>query len=274
MSSKIQGTVKWFSNKKGFGFITPSEGSPVSEDVFVHQSSVSSDGYRTLSEGWTVEFTVVDDSDGRIKAENVTAPGGGVCTGPVRRRNKNKEDDAIKGDSENKAADEPKFAKKKNSRGGKKGGKSEKPESSTFWHAILTSDVKASLETKSIRSSTGTIDVSVGDFRFKLGSGGYSSCAHASGKLGEGTFTCDEAGQANMTWQKAISFENGEWKAKTVEECGLPVTISLADDAVTNVKPDETALTLWGDVPTDPRTALEANGFLMRRVVLTPKGSR
>lgn len=45
-------------------------------------------------------------------------------------------------------------------------------------------------------------------------------------------------------------------------------------DAVTNVKPDETALTLWGDVPTDPRTALEANGFLMRRVVLTPKGSR
>lgn len=32
-----------------------------------------------------------------------------------------------------------------------------------------------------------------------------------------------------MTWQKAISFENGEWKAKTVEECGLPVTISLAD---------------------------------------------
>jgi len=92
--------------------------------------------------------------------------------------------------------------------------------------------------------------------------------------LGEGTFTCDEAGQANMTWQKAISFENGEWKAKAVEECGLPVTISLADDAVTNVKPDETALTLWGDVPTDPRTALEANGFLMRRVVLTPKGSR
>lgn len=121
-----------------------------------------------------MEFTVVDDSDGRIKAENVTAPGGGVCTGPVRRRNKNKEDDAIKGDSENKAADEPKFAKKKNSRGGKKGGKSEKQESSTFWHAILTSDVKASLETKSIRSSTGTIDVSVGDFRFKLGSGEYS----------------------------------------------------------------------------------------------------
>ena len=41
-----------------------------------------------------------------------------------------------------------------------------------------------------------------------------------------------------------------------------------------NVKPDETALTLWGEKPVDPREALEENGFLMRRVVLTPKGGR
>ena len=46
--SKVQGTVKWFSNKKGFGFITPGEGSPTSEDIFVHQSSILSEGYRTL----------------------------------------------------------------------------------------------------------------------------------------------------------------------------------------------------------------------------------
>ena len=48
MAEKIQGKVKWFSNKKGYGFITPKEGSVISEDIFVHQSAVHSDGYRTL----------------------------------------------------------------------------------------------------------------------------------------------------------------------------------------------------------------------------------
>ena len=44
----VKGTVKWFSNKKGYGFVTPAEGSPTDEDVFVHQSSITSEGYRTL----------------------------------------------------------------------------------------------------------------------------------------------------------------------------------------------------------------------------------
>ena len=48
MAEKVLGKVKWFSNKKGFGFITPAEGSPISEDIFVHQSSITSEGYRTL----------------------------------------------------------------------------------------------------------------------------------------------------------------------------------------------------------------------------------
>ena len=48
MADKLQGRVKWFSNKKGFGFITPAEGSSVTDDVFVHQSSIFSEGYRTL----------------------------------------------------------------------------------------------------------------------------------------------------------------------------------------------------------------------------------
>lgn len=48
MADKVQGSVKWFSNKKGYGFITPAEGSPISEDIFVHQSSIHCDGYRTL----------------------------------------------------------------------------------------------------------------------------------------------------------------------------------------------------------------------------------
>ena len=47
------GTVKWFSNDKGYGFITPDDGS---NDVFVHFSSIEGDGYRSLEEGAKVEY--------------------------------------------------------------------------------------------------------------------------------------------------------------------------------------------------------------------------
>lgn len=49
------GTVKWFNNTKGFGFIAPAEGG---EDVFVHFSAIQGDGYRTLNEGQNVNFEV------------------------------------------------------------------------------------------------------------------------------------------------------------------------------------------------------------------------
>jgi CspA family cold shock protein len=61
-----QGTVKWFSNEKGFGFITR-EGA---EDVFVHFSAIQGDGYRSLNEGQAVEFDVVDGPKGK-QAANV-----------------------------------------------------------------------------------------------------------------------------------------------------------------------------------------------------------
>ena len=64
----MKGKVKWFNNQKGYGFITKEDGSG---DVFVHYSSVSGDGFKTLTEGDAVEFEVID-SDKGPKATNVT----------------------------------------------------------------------------------------------------------------------------------------------------------------------------------------------------------
>ena len=55
------GTVKWFNESKGFGFISPDDGS---KDVFVHFSSIASEGFRTLAEGQQVSFNVEDGPKG------------------------------------------------------------------------------------------------------------------------------------------------------------------------------------------------------------------
>ena len=63
------GTVKWFSDEKGFGFITPDGGSA---DVFVHFSAIQAEGYRSLDEGQRVEFEVTQGQKGP-QAESVRA---------------------------------------------------------------------------------------------------------------------------------------------------------------------------------------------------------
>ena len=70
-----QGTVKWFNAQKGFGFITPGGGG---EDLFVHQSAIQSQGFRTLGEGENVEYEVLEE-DGKQKAVNVASKGGGTA---------------------------------------------------------------------------------------------------------------------------------------------------------------------------------------------------
>jgi len=72
--SRLKGTVKWFSAQKGYGFITPEGGG---EDIFVHQSKIQTEGFRSLAEGEEVEFDKVKDPEkGEFKAENVTGPSG------------------------------------------------------------------------------------------------------------------------------------------------------------------------------------------------------
>lgn len=65
------GTVKWFNETKGFGFITPEDGS---KDVFVHFSAIQGDGFRTLAEGQTVTFDVENSPKGP-QATQVTVQG-------------------------------------------------------------------------------------------------------------------------------------------------------------------------------------------------------
>ena len=68
MADRETGTVKWFNDSKGFGFIQRGNG----EDVFVHYSSIQTEGFRSLADGQQVEFEVVQGQKGPA-AESVTA---------------------------------------------------------------------------------------------------------------------------------------------------------------------------------------------------------
>ena len=65
MANTETGTVKWFNGKKGYGFITRENG----DDIFVHFSDIESDGYKTLDDGDSVDFTVADGEKGKQAKE-------------------------------------------------------------------------------------------------------------------------------------------------------------------------------------------------------------
>jgi CspA family cold shock protein len=66
LEERVKGTVKWFNPEKGFGFIEPESG----EDVFVHFSSIVTEGFKTLEKGQKVEFEIIQGERG-LQANNV-----------------------------------------------------------------------------------------------------------------------------------------------------------------------------------------------------------
>lgn len=242
MAERSQGTVKWFSNKKGYGFITPStEGE---NDVFCHQSAIHSEGYRTLGEGWEVEFEVGLDEEGKPKAENVTAIGGGPCTGPRGTRR---------------------------SRRGRK--ESKERVSQPLWHESLKDEVKENLDAKGIMRTTGTIDLAREGVRIKLGTRGYAAMAQDDRTIAEGSFELDEegGGEISLVWMRAIRFEaDGAWNVLD-HFSDLIAFVDLRDDLVKSVGVEENLASLVGEELPDPRITLEAAGFEMRRVVLSAR---
>ncbi len=155
-----------------------------------------------------MEFEIGHDDDGKVKAVNVTAPGGGPCSGPRRSRNNRRRETGEQTPRTVKGPPKPR---------------------DPFWHEDLSDAVKAVLAEKEIRTSTGTIDVSVDDSRVKLGTNGYSSMANAGGIIAEGTFTCDADGNASFVWSHCISFSNGEWAASAETIPSLVSSFSLSD---------------------------------------------
>jgi len=269
-TERINGSVKWFSNKKGYGFITPAPdpdaaaGEELPEDIFVHQSVITSEGYRTLDDGWEVEFTIGYDQDGKPKAENVTGVGGGVCQGPrkPRRRRRGQGEGQAEGAGGQAHVSIP----------------ASQPQAKVVqpvWHDDLKEEVKDVLDQKGMARVTGTLDIAIGDARIKLGTRGYASVAQMNKTIAEGSFSCDQAGHGLITleWKRAIQFGPDDvWDA--VDRHGLDsliAMVSLLDQDVKAVGLEENMTSLVGEDLPDPKSALEAAGFEMRRVVLATK---
>jgi len=86
-SKRIRGSCKWFNGQRGFGFIKGTDG----QDYFVHQTSIISEGWRNLEVNQDVEFEVINDNE-RLRAINVTAPGGHHVKRVSSNKNKQSEE--------------------------------------------------------------------------------------------------------------------------------------------------------------------------------------
>ena len=166
-----------------------------------------------------VEFGIEKEESGKLKAIDVTAPGGGPIKPPKRERKRGprgKKGGAAAAEGEEGATN-----------GNHAAAKEPVPREPPF-HDILTEENKAKVVAKGVDLGRKmTVDVALDEARIKLGQGGYAGLAHARGMVGEGTYVCDEQGQVTFTWERCIQYTDGKWvKAETSE---LLQKFSLAD---------------------------------------------
>jgi len=169
-----------------------------------------------------VEFGIEKEESGKLKAIDVTAPGGGPIKPPKRERKRGPRSKGAKGGA---AAAEGEEGGATN--GNHAAAKEPVPREPPF-HDILTEENKAKVAAKGVDLGRKmTVDVALDEARIKLGQGGYAGLAHARGMVGEGTYVCDEQGQVTFTWERCIQYTGGKWvKAETSE---LPQKFSLVE---------------------------------------------
>jgi hypothetical protein len=132
---------------------------------------------------------VNEGETGRLKAVNVSSPGGAPVAPPPRRPRRSNN------------------VKEKQSK------KKEPKEREPRFHDCLLHEVKQKIKDRQIDvDMKSTVDVAVGDLRIKLGQGGYAGFAASNGTVAEGTYLCDEQANVTFVWEHVLTFAEGEWK--------------------------------------------------------------
>lgn len=96
------------------------------------------------------------------------------------------------------------------------------------FHDVIKPAVKEKIQSRGLDLNLkSTVDIAVGGARVKLGQGGYAGYAHAEGKIGEGSYDCDDEGLVTFSWKRCLKFNGGTWEAE--DPSLLPSSVSLQD---------------------------------------------
>jgi hypothetical protein len=171
-----------------------------------------------------VEFDVLTEESGKLKAVNVTGPDGAVLKPPPKRAPKK-----VKAEVEESVVDAGNSRQGRANRRGGRGARRKKASQIEVirpFHDVLASDVKQQIAAKGIDLlQKSTTDIAIGGARIKLGRGGYCGYCSSEAVIGEGTYTCDDQGILTFEWKNAIQFVDEQWKAADASK--LLTTLSL-----------------------------------------------
>lgn len=174
-------------------------------------------------------FEVAREEDtGKLKAVNVTAPGGHAVEPPPRpTKSWTVSANATEGTNPTTKGKRDGSGARRRSR---QQGNTKKniPKLDPPFHHIIKQEIKNQIQSRGLDLNLkSTVDISVGEARIKLGQGGYAGLAHAKGKVGEGSYVCSDEGLVTFCWERCLSYSSGAW---TPDEPGnLISSVSLLD---------------------------------------------